>query len=299
MKGYGVMEGKRTELEEKIYCDVQTEIRNYYDSNDIKYRSNEEPEYTIIDFLSYLYRLIPITKRKVHYSKELSKKIDLKEIDEKQAEILKQYSDAFSEGKNMNVFLSNNIKEPKKPDFLLYTWHLYHLHMSGKFVEDINQMKNNRSDTQLLCIINMRDVYFVDVISHPKKAEEYFDLQKMKIIKENGWMEKIGFYEIKDMIPESLEPKITEINEIFELYKLGINLSFEFDGKAYSPLAQMSQARRPVDATQKLFEINRKISKLNNVTGTYMGFQFDKEIDDLVGYVKFGTPSGEVKFNIF
>ena len=200
MKGYGVMEGKRTELEEKIYCDVQTEIRNYYDSNDIKYRSNEEPEDTIIDFLSYLYRLIPITKRKVHYSKELSKKIDLKEIDEKQAEILKQYSDAFSEGKNMNVFLSNNIKEPKKPDFLLYTWHLYHLHMSGKFVEDINQMKNNRSDTQLLCIINMRDVYFVDIISHPKKAEEYFDLQKMKIIKENGWMEKIGFYEPKSRI---------------------------------------------------------------------------------------------------
>ena len=50
MKGYGVMEGKRTELEEKIYCDVQTEIRNYYDSNDIKYRSKEEPEDTIIDF---------------------------------------------------------------------------------------------------------------------------------------------------------------------------------------------------------------------------------------------------------
>ena len=293
------MEGKRTELAEKIYCDVQAEIRNYYDSLGIKYKSNEEPEDTIIDFLSYLYRLIPVTKRKVHYSKELSKKIDLKEVDEKQAEILKKYSDAFSEGKNMNAFLSNNIKDPKKPDFLLYTWHLYHLHMSGKFVEDANQMKNNRSDTQLLCIINISDVYFVDVISHPKKAEEYFDLQKMKIIKENGWMEKIGFYEIKDMIPESLEPKITEINEIFELYKLGVNLSFELDGKAYSPLSQMSQARRPVDATQKLFDINRKISKLNDVKGTYMGFQFDKELDILVGYVKFGTPSGELKFNIF
>lgn len=170
--------------------------------------------------------------------------------------------------------------------------------MSGKFVEDVNQMKNNSSDTQLLCIINISDVYFVDVISRSKKAEEYFDLQKMKIIKENGWMEKIGF-EIKDMIPESLEPKITEINEIFELYKLGVNLSFELDGKAYSPLSQMSRARRPVDATQKLFDINRKISKLNDVKGTYMGFQFDKEADILAGYVKFGTPSGELKFNIF
>lgn len=246
-----------------------------------------------------MYRLIPVTKRKVHYSKELLKKIDSKEIDEKQAEILKKYADAFSDGKDMNVFLSNNIKEPKKPDFLLYTWHLYHLHMSGKFVEDINQMKNNRSDTQLLCIINMSDVYFVDVILHPKKAEEYFDLHSLKIIKENDWMERIGFYEIKDMIPGTLQPKITDIKDIFELYKLGINLAFELDGKAYSPLSQMSQARRPIDATQKLFDINREISKLNDVKGTYTGFKFCKKGVALVGYVKFETPSGELNFDIF
>ena len=294
-----MMENELTELEKSIYKDVQLEIWKYYDSVEIIYKE-ESFENTIIDFLSYLYRLIPLIQRKVHYSKELLKKIDLKEITEEQIKILRKYADAFSRGEDMNIFLSNNIKEPRKPDFLLYTWHLYHLHMSGKFVEDVNQMKNNRSDTQLLCIINASDVYFVDVIPHPKKAEEYFNLQSLKIIKENGWMEKIEFFEIEDMIPGTLQPKITEMKDIFKLYACGINLAFEFEGKAYHTLSQMSQARRPLDATRKLFEIRKKISKLNDVEGIYKDFKFCNKDNVLLGLVKFETPIGELKiFNIF
>lgn len=247
-----------------------------------------------------MYRLIPAIQRKVHYSKELLKKIDLKEITEEQIETLKKYADAFSRGEDMNIFLSNNIKEPRKPDFLLYTWHLYHLHMSGKFVENVNQMKNNRSDTQLLCIINASDVYFVDVIPHPKKAEEYFNLQSLKIIKENGWMEKIDFFEIEDMIPGTLQPKIADTKDIFKLYACGINLAFEFEGKAYHTLSQMSRARRPLDATRKLFEIKKEISKLNDVEGIYKDFKFCSKDNVLLELVKFETPVGELKiFNIF
>ena len=47
---------------------------------------------------------------------------------------------------------------------------------------------------QLLCIINQGDVFFVDVIPHPTKAEEYFNIRSLEIILNNGWMEKIGFF---------------------------------------------------------------------------------------------------------
>lgn len=200
----------------------------------------------------------------------------------------------------MNIFLSNNIKEPKKPDFLLYTRHLYHLHMSGKFVADTSQMKNNRSDAQLLCIIDMSDVYFIDVIPHPTKAEKYFNLQSLKIIEENGWMEKIGFYEMTDVIPGSLQPKITEAKDLFELYKCGINIAFEFQGKAYAPLSQISRARKPVDVTWELFKIIKKISNLDNVEGTYKGFKLCSNEGVLLGIAEFETTAGETQiYNIF
>ncbi|SOB72689.1 Hypothetical protein EHLA_2056 [Anaerobutyricum hallii] len=177
---------EKTELEKNIYKDIQSEIRKYYDSEGVEYKDKEEPEDTIIDFFSYLFRLIPVTQRKVHYSKELLSKLNLNEISKEYVEILKMFEDSFSAGKDMNIFLSNNIKKSRATDFLRYTWQLFHLHMSGKYVEDKKQMKNNRSDMQLLSIIDLNDVYFIDVIPHPTKPEEYFNIQSLEIIIKNG-----------------------------------------------------------------------------------------------------------------
>lgn len=295
------MKREKTELEEKIYSDVQLEIQKYYDNEGIEYKKKEEPEDTILDFFSYLLRLIPPIQREVHYSKELLRKIELNEISKEHTEILKEYADAFFKGKDMNIFLSNNIKKAREADFLLYTWHLFHLHLSGKFIEDKNQMKNNRSNTQLLCIINQNDVYFIDVIQHPVKAEEYFDIKNLETIINNGWIEKIGFSEMKDMIPGSLQPKITEAKDIFKIYSCGINMAFEFKGKGYCPLEHMSSVRRPYAATNEMFKINRAIFKLNGMNGTYKGFKMGcDDKGNLVGIVQFEMPTGEIKdFNIF
>ena len=134
--------------------------------------------------------------------------------------------------------------------------------MSGKFVEDKNQMKNNRSNTQLLCIINQSDVYFIDVIQHPVKAEEYFDIKSLETIINNGWIEKIGFFEIKDMDPESLQSKITNAKDIFEIYRCGINIAFEFQGKGYCPLEHMSSVMRPYEATNEMNNPKGQKSKI-------------------------------------
>lgn len=293
---------EKTELEKNIYKDIQSEIRKYYDSEGVEYKDKEEPEDTIIDFFSYLFRLIPVTKRKVHYSKELSNRINLNEISKEHVEILKRFEDAFSAGKDMNTFLSNNTKKSRETDFLRYTWHMFHLHISDKFVEDKMQMKNNRSDTQLLCIIDSNDVYFVDVIPHPTKAEEYFNLRNLEIIANNGWMEKIGFFEITNMIPGTLEPKITEDKDIFEIYsKQSANISFEFQEKSYYSLEPVNRTRRPYVAIIEMIKINREIYKFNSIEGTYIGFQLGcDDKGNLVGFVSFKTPTGKINFyNIF
>lgn len=228
-----IFKRKKAELKKYIYEDIQSEIRKYYNSEKIEYKDKEEPEDTIIDFFAYLYRLIPVIKRNVHYSEELLSRINSNDLPEEHIKILERYEDAFSMGEDMNIFLSNNIKKSRETDFLRYTWHLYHLHMSSKFVENKEQMKNNRSDTQLLCIINGNDVYFVDVIPHPTKAEEYFNIRSLEIIQKNGWMEKLGFFEMPDMIPGTLESKITDDKDIFNIYSTcSANIAFEFHGKA-------------------------------------------------------------------
>lgn len=290
------MKRQMTRLEEKILNDVQLAIWKYYDSQNIEHKEQEEVQDTIIDFFSYLYRLIPQTNRRVHYSEELLEKIELENMAKEHIEVLKKYEDAFKEGKNMNIFLSNNITKLRQTDYLRYAWHLFHLHMSGKFVDDTNQMKNNRSDTQLLCIISDNDVYFVDVIPHPIKAEEYFNINSLKIIVNNGWMEKLGFTENQDMIPGTLQPKITQDKDIFELYsKAGINMSFEFEGKGYTSLEPMGVNRRPFAANYELSKINREICNLNSVEGAYKGFQLacDKA-GKLVGLVEFELRTGEI-----
>lgn len=315
-----------SELEKKVYRDIQLEIFKHYDSEGMEYKGKnnfeviedlraietlddsdvlkiiEDIKDSIVDFFSYVYRLIPPVKREVYYSKELLNKIALNELTEENIKVLRKYEEEFAVGKDMNIFLSNNIKDPRKPDFLLYTWHLYHLHMSGKFVEGTKQMKNNRSDTQLLCIINPRDVYFVDVIPHPVKPEEYFNIKTLEIIKKNDWMEKIGFYEVKGMIPGTMEPKIKIDKDIFKIYsKCSINIPFEFQGKGYCSLNPMCSNRRPIETSQELIEISKNIYKLSSEEGKYKGFQFGyTETGFFLGLVEFETPTGEIKYiNIF
>ncbi len=239
-------------------------------------------------------------ERKVHYSQELKAKINSKEVSSEHIDILKKFEVAFCEGKDMNGFLSNKIKKSNDTDFLLFTWHIYHLHMSSKFV-DRKQMKNNRSDTQLLCIINEKDVYFIDLISHPQKPEEYFDIKILRILVNNGWMEKIGFFEIKEMIPGSLEPKIEDCKDIFQLYsQCSVNLAFEFEGKGYASIRPIMSNRRPYESSEMIRQIRKTIKKLEDFESSYLGFDFVSNREGIFGLIKFRTKEGKVCFhNIF
>lgn len=284
----------KNELEIKIHEDIQSEIMKYYDCVGVAYRADEnEPEKTIIDFFSYLYKRIPVLKRRVEYSNELKAKIERGKLSEKEVEVLKKYENAFEKGMDMNVFLSNQTSDPGKVDFLRYIWHLYHLHLS----ENLNvNKKNNRSNKQLLCIINDDCTYFVDMIPHPEKAENYFKLIYLKIIQNNNWMEHIGFLEISGFVPGSLGFKVTREEDIFEIYsKIALNTFFEFENKGYAPLDPITSTRNPRRAVEQMMTINKNIRKLNNCAVDYKGFKLETDNEGLLmGMVEFENSKQEV-----
>jgi len=284
----------KNELEIKIHEDIQSEIMKYYDWVGVEYRADEnEPEKTIIDFFSYLYKRIPMLKRRVEYSNELKAKIERGELSEKEVEVLKKYENAFEKGMDMNVFLSNQTSDPGKVDFLRYTWHLYHLHLS----ENLNvNKKNNRSNKQLLCIINDDCTYFVDMIPHPEKAENYFKLIYLKIIQNNNWMEHIGFLEISGFVPGSSQFKVTREEDIFEIYsKIALNTFFEFENKGYVPLDPITSTRNPLRAVEQMMTINKNIRKLNDCAADYKGFKLETDNEGLLmGMVEFENSKQEV-----
>ncbi|SOB72688.1 Hypothetical protein EHLA_2055 [Anaerobutyricum hallii] len=115
-------------------------------------------------------------------------------------------------------------------------------------------------------------------------------------------MNKIGFIEITNMIPGTLEPKITEDKDIFKIYSKGSgNIAFEFQKKGYCSIRPLNCTRRPYVAIKKMEKINREIYKFNSIKGTYIGFELrcnDQGI--LVGRVEFKTSTGKINFyNIF
>ncbi len=274
-------------FEKKVFEDFQKAIFKYYDVEDIKYPKNEKPKKTCLYFIAFLMKKISVCKRNVHFSDSLKSS--------KYIPILEKYADGFRNGEDMNRFLSNKTCNPKQPDFFLYAWNIYHLHIN-------NQMTKKRGNLQLLCIVTAEDVYFVDIIEHPPKnrPNEYFDIRHLRTIKRNGWMKIIGFEEIKGIDPNSFKPPITKSEDIFKMYTGGVNIGFVFDNKAYFSIRGLTCAKTPMIATNEIIRITRNIRLLESLSPTYIGFKFINYNDELCGDAYFLTSKSQIThYNIF
>ena len=92
-------------------------------------------------------------------------------------------------------------------------------------------MKNNRSNILLFFIVDNQDVYFLDVRKHPKGAG-FITLEVLYIVYNNRWMEKIGARKVEGII--DLQPEIDSNEELYKLYKNGINYNIlKFGNEVY------------------------------------------------------------------
>ena len=272
------------ELQQLIMQDVQCKIYNIYDKSDVEYTKKESPDKTLCNFLSWLVKLIPAVKRKVHFSDTLKNSPYLT--------TLKKYEEYFNNGEDMNPYLSKKVMQIKQLDYLQLNWHIYHLHLNAT-------MSKKRSNLLLLCIINQYDVFFIDVISHPSKytPEEFLKLDFLETIYRNGWMKEIGFVELKGLEPLT---SVKDSKGLFNLYTKGVNTTFEFGGKCFAQGDSISLSKSSLTVIDQKDIIYNNIKKISVFAIGYIGFDFcsDKE-GRLYGLVTFLAHDNTIKrYNI-
>ena len=142
---------KKSDDENLFAEDVLYRLKQYieksFDKQGIKYEEKVDPRDVVVDYFAWLFRQIPPVGRDVTYSKEIQEKIEKGYIDSNHVSILEMFKQRFENGDDMKVFLSTLIFDAEKIDYLRYTWHIYHFHLSKTVAQNESEIHFNRGST--------------------------------------------------------------------------------------------------------------------------------------------------------
>lgn len=93
--------------------------------------------------------------RKVVYSEEFQCPVEYQEA-------LLQFEQSARIGKDLNIYLSSQIKRSEKADGLLNDWNIYHFHLTRRFREDGFA---KRSDYQIFAWVTNECIYMIQIYS--------------------------------------------------------------------------------------------------------------------------------------
>lgn len=151
-------------------------------------RMNIQPSGTrsiMYEYFNTQKRVIFETPRKVIYSKEF-------QCPEEYQEALLQFEENARKGKNLNVYLSDQIRKPEKADDLLNDWNIYHFHLTRRFRKDGFA---KRSDYQIFAWVTADCIYMIQIYPH-REAHLYVKKELLRIIEAN-WPEFLEKHRIK------------------------------------------------------------------------------------------------------
>lgn len=263
-------------VEKMIKRDISVEIANYLTNNLPCYeKKNIDDEKTyetnFLHLMNVIGKNVINIPRKVHYSRELIKKMN-EEFPKELCDLIKLFEKKFDKGESVKGYLSKKAFDVEFKDILLNQWGIKHLHLTDKEANSIEEMKNNRSNILLFFIVDNQDVYFLDVRKHPKGAG-FITLEVLYIVYNNRWMEKIGARKVEGII--DLQPEIDSNEELYKLYKNDINCNMlKFGNEVYRMGWGVSSKGHKMDYSIILCELNRKISQISCKYGDrYAGFE--------------------------
>lgn len=131
-------------------------------------------------------------------------------------------------------------------------------------------------------------MYFLDVRHHPN-GDEFSSYIFLQISFNNNWMKHLDFLEIEpEYVPYSIQPTITNDNDIYELYSNKLNLAFDFEGHGYITIETgITGSENKIANVNCLNQLKKKLRNL----------QFSE--DDYVGFTPYNNEgiSGIIKFN--
>lgn len=300
-----------TLLEEKIMHDIAEHLKSVMTNKKIAFSPDIDDAGTVLAYMNALGKRILRKQRKVVFSKELKCKIDGSEflrnsqvlsVDEAQdiTNLIIHFQNLFENGEDINNHLSTQIFSSKRQDILFNTWNIKHIHLNVDEAKSKSAMKKNRSDFLLFCVVEDEVVYFLDVRHHPNSAE-FSSYSFLEIAFNNHWMRHLGFGETgAEYVPYSMEPKITNDKEIYDLYSHNINLAFDFQGHGFISVA--TGVTGSGDRKANVYHLNqlkKEIRKMPFSVEEYIGF-FPVSQERASGLIKFShsEKTSEYNFNL-
>ena len=245
---------------ERIKEEIRQKIIDFLKSHNIQ--CDEEMNYTdsLIKLLDLNVKWIPTQKRSVLYSEELQNKMD-GVLSQDTVELIRFFEKEFVDGKNINSHLSRNIFVSKNYDKLLNHWNIHHLHLKKDEATSDEGMRNNRSSTYLLFLVDSENVYFLDCVPH-LQGDEFADLNFIEIIFNNGWLDVVPLIKLENVVELGVDIRNKE--EIYALWKNNINISaYRFGDAFYSVGKGVSRAGNRLPVTLIKCELEKILFNLS------------------------------------
>ena len=296
------------DLKTKILHDIAYQMKKMLKEWKTSFSCDEKDEEVILEYLNTVEKLILPKPRTVLVSKELQKKIENKNFTEKGQTVsakkaseivddIEYFEDQFKRGRDVNNHLSKQIYNSKCKDILLNTWNIKHIHLNKAEAKSMESMKNNRADFLLFCIVEDSDVLFLDVRRHPNKRG-YSSYSLLQIAFNNDWMTHLGFEEVDDYIPYSMEPIIKNDEDLYELYRENCNLPFDFEGHAFINISNgIVGSGDKKKNVRRLLELKRRIGEIPFTEADYLGM-ISSDVKGILGTIRFQHNNVKVEYQL-
>ena len=244
----------------------------------------------VLRYFEMLNRRVNPISRKVHFSEEIQDSLGIlssKSDEEMQGKAAEAWRTVFlirkffTEGKNVNGFLSTRIKfamGKRSIDGLLWDFGMHHFHLSKNF-EASGFVE--RADYLLFAVITQEDAYFVDVRAHPKAGDLGWVSRDLLQILHSNWPELVEFKILRGVSGTKLTDEESQ-----ELRRKNCNHVTNQGGNAIAPIgggmmADGSSLSCRVLAMKLLHEINQH------------QLYFDSQPQE----VRFGLETGGIKIS--
>lgn len=228
-----------------------------------------------IELMNFLTRRIPQRERIIHKAKDFES--TLLNLPQEVKPKLEMIIDHLAKGEDVNSHLTTQIFDSNKFDNLLNQWNIKHLHISDDVAVDKAAMRGNRSGYLLFAIVKPDDAYLLEVVPHPRGAG-FTSYHFLEILHDNDWMELAGFQIMQGV--KDIQPHITNDEDIYNFYKLHINIAFCFKEKCYASMGVTSHGNKLCHSMQ----IGKVEKTLQSLPGDakFIGCQ---EIKDGLGFI--------------
>ncbi|BDM64586.1 hypothetical protein NFHSH190041_20380 [Shewanella sp. NFH-SH190041] len=239
-----------------IRCDLEGDLDRFAE-HQMKvngYKSSKNDNLSVFrQYMNLLNREIPPKPRTVFLSRELNCPNDL-------VPGFNSLVDALTNGKNVNPYLSSNLKLTSYSDGFLNDFGLHHFHL-GTEICSKGKSKGfiNRTGPVLIAYITEQSAYLIGIYEHGRKGAKYLWVDKTVIeIIHNQWPEAIAHFKING-ISLSQYPITPEQRKA--LRNKSCNSFIEMsDGTIYAPIGGGVTAAGT--NTKITIEFDRLITKL-------------------------------------